>query len=303
MPTPTTETSTSDENNIQQKETLTSISTLPVNIERINENAPKESTDTPYEPSHTYSTTEHSVNTLNNVNNLENRVADEINNTQDPTKTPVTTENNVELKIPSQKTINTENSNTECDKEAVSENNNSSQVPDRSTPEKNPININTENTTQVHATPTSSTLKNSNQTNPKEDWSSLMFSSDNSLFKEMIKQLEDDTNKNGVKRKSSMSTIASTSTSTEDQDTLPDIVYSGKRSDALTGLLMLGVDPEQLDAEIDNKLMMLVNKPKQPDISKPTIEKDNKKNNKCKNKQGSQETLCRAEISHTSHFR
>ena len=152
------------------------------------------------------------------------------------------------------------------------------------TPENESSNVNTESTTQVHATPTSSIPINSNQTNLKEDWSSLMFSSDYSLFEEMTKQLEDNTNKNGIKRKSPTSTITSASTSTQNQDTLPDIVYSGKRSDAVTGLLMLGVDPEQLDAEIDNELIMPVNKPKQPDISKPIIDYDIKKEKKPKNK-------------------
>ena len=80
------------------------------------------------------------------------------------------------------------------------------------------------------------------------------------------------------------STITSASTSTQDQDTLPDIAYLGKRSDAVTGLLMLGADLEQLDAEIDNELIMPVNKPKQPDISKPIIDYNIKKDKKPKNK-------------------
>ena len=70
--------------------------------------------------------------------------------------------------------------------------------------------------------------------------------------------------------------ITTASTSTQDQETLPDIVYAGKTTDAVTGLLMLGGDPKELDAEIDNELVMLVNKPKQPDLSK--------EQNKCKKK-------------------
>ena len=119
-----------------------------------------------------------------------------------------------------------------------------------------------------------------------------MFSSDDSLFEEMTKQLEDDTNKNSVKRKSPTSTITSASTSTQNQDTLPDIVYSGKRSDAVTGLLMLGADPEQLDAEIYNELIMPVNKPKQPDISKAIIDYDIKKDKKFKNKKRARSRDC-----------
>ena len=54
-------------------------------------------------------------------------------------------------------------------------------------------NINTEKTPPHHEQPTTSTPKMHNQETPKEDWSSLMFSSDDSLFDEMTKQLEDDT--------------------------------------------------------------------------------------------------------------
>ena len=228
---------------------------------------------------------------MNTANELENRITDETNKTQDPTQTLVTTENSVDVEFPSDKTINTENTDIEITKEDDSENNKPLNVPDRSTPEEEPTNVNTENTTQVHSTLTSSMPKNSNQTGIKEDWSSLMFSSDDSLFEEMTKQLETDTNnnKNGVKRKSPTSTISKASTSTQDQDTLPDIVYSGKRSDAVTGLLMLGVDPEQLDAEIDNELVMPVNKPKQHDGSKPTTENDNKENKRHKNKKRSRD--------------
>ena len=58
-------------------------------------------------------------------------------------------------------------------------------------------------------------------------------------------------------------------------------MLTGKKSDAVTGLLMLGVYPDKLNAEIDNKLIMPVDKPKQPDISKPTNDKNkNKKQEK-----------------------
>ena len=49
----------------------------------------------------------------------------------------------------------------------------------------------------------------------------------------------------------------------QDQETLLDIVYTSSRTDAATGLLMLGADPKDMDAEIDNELLMPVNKPTQ----------------------------------------
>ena len=69
-------------------------------------------------------------------------------------------------------------------------------------------------------------------------------------------------------------------------------VLSEKKSDAVTRFLMLGMDLDQLDAEIDNELIMPVNKQKQPDISKPKPDKEtnkekdekNKKNNKSRDK-------------------
>ena len=92
--------------------------------------------------------------------------------------------------------------------------------------------------------------------------------------------MEDDTNTDNLKRKSPASTVTSMASSNQNKDTLPDIVLSGKRSDAVTGLLMLGVNPEQLDEEIDNELVMPVNKPKQPDITKTETEKEKNKNKK-----------------------
>ena len=63
----------------------------------------------------------------------------------------------------------------------------------------------------------------------------------------------------------------------QDQETLPDIVYTSSRTDAATGLLMLHVDPKDLDVEIDNKLVMPVNKPMQQDHNNLSTG-DNKKN-------------------------
>ena len=54
------------------------------------------------------------------------------------------------------------------------------------------VNVNTKKSPNNHDKPTTSTPKTHNQV-MKDEWSSLMFSSDDSLFEEMTKQLEDDT--------------------------------------------------------------------------------------------------------------
>ena len=149
------------------------------------------------------------------------------------------------------------------------------------------LNVNTEKSPPNQVQPTTSTLKTHNQKMIKEDWSSLMFSSDDSLFNEMTKQLKDDTTrpKTDQKSPSATSTITATSTSTQDQETLPDIVYTSSRTDAATGLLMLGVDPKDLDVEIDNELVMPVNKPMQQDHNNLSTGDNNKnKQNKWKKK-------------------
>ena len=58
-----------------------------------------------------------------------------------------------------------------------------------------------------------------------------------------------------------------TSTLEPQSDKLPDIVLSDKKTDAITGLLMLGDNLNQVDDKIDNELIMPVNKPRQPDLT------------------------------------
>ena len=80
----------------------------------------------------------------------------------------------------------------------------------------------------------------------------------------------------------------------QDQETLPDIVYTSSRTDAATGLLMLGADPKDLDAEIDNELVMPVNKPMQQvhnNLSTGDNNRTNKTNGKKRNEIMIQETL------------
>ena len=99
----------------------------------------------------------------------------------------------------------------------------------------------------------------------------------------MTKQLEDDTTRPKTDKKSSpsaTSTITATSTSMQDQEKLPDIVYTSSRTDAATGLLMLGADPKDADAEIDNELVMPVNKPMQQGHNNLSTGDNNNNNNK-----------------------
>ena len=149
------------------------------------------------------------------------------------------------------------------------------------------LNINTEKSLPNHEQPTTSTPKTHNQKTIKEDWSSLMFSSDDSLFDEMTKQLEDDNARPETDKKSlsATSTITKTSTSTKDQETLPDIIHTSNRTEAATGLLMLGVDLKEVDTQIDKELMMPVNKPKLQDQNNVSTGDNNKnKQNKWKKK-------------------
>ena len=264
-----------------------------VNTEKKGENEPTETKSTSQEWSQNNSTMKHTVNAENSVTDLENKTTDNEIDIQNQRNAPVTAENSVELGLSIPENVNTENINTETDKEVITETNKSPDINDIPIQEQEGININTEKTTPDQAQPTNSTLKTWNQKNIKEDWSSLMFSSDDSFFNEMTKQLEDDTTRTGTNRKSPRksptSTIMTASTSMQEQETLPDIVYSGKTTDTVTGLLILGVDPKELDTEIDNELVMLVHKPKQPDFSKPNTEAYSKEQNKCKKKKRSRD--------------
>ena len=154
------------------------------------------------------------------------------------------------------------------------------------------VNVNTEKSPNNCDKPTTSTLKTHNQKVTKDEWSSLMFSSDDSLFEEMTKQLEDDTIRTKTDKKASPSatcTIAAASTSTKDQETLPDIAHTSSRTVAAAGLLMLGVDPKDVDAEIDNEVMMPINKQTQQGQNNlSTGDNNNKENRQNKRKKKKQ---------------
>ena len=145
------------------------------------------------------------------------------------------------------------------------------------------VNVNIEKSPHNRDEPTTSTPKTHNQKVMKDEWSSLMFSSDDSLFDEMTKQLEDDTTRSKTDKKTSPSatcTITAASTSMQDQETLPDIVYTSSRTDAAAGLLMLGGDPKDMDAEIDNELVMPINKPMQQGHNNLSTGDNNNKENR-----------------------
>ena len=142
------------------------------------------------------------------------------------------------------------------------------------------VNINSEKSPNNRDESTTSTPKTHNQKVTKDEWSSLMFSSDDSLFEEMTKQLEDDTIRTKTASPSATCTIAAASTSTKDQETLPDIVHTSSRTVAAAGLLMLGADPKDVDAEIDNEVMMPINKQTQQGQNNLSTGDNNNKENR-----------------------
>ena len=84
------------------------------------------------------------------------------------------------------------------------------------------------------------------KTNPNEDWASLMFHSDDLLFEEMTKQLENNHDRSEPVTKEPISTA------TQNLETLPDIVVTQNKTEAAKGLLMLSLNSNDVDAEIDN---------------------------------------------------
>ena len=108
------------------------------------------------------------------------------------------------------------------------------------------------------------------KTNPNEDWASLMFHSDDSLFDEMTKQIENNQNR------SEPVTKEPTSMATQNFETLPDIVITQNKTEAATGLLMLSLNSNDIDAEIDNERDMPIN-PKAHNKDN-MVDNDNKQN-------------------------
>ena len=91
--------------------------------------------------------------------------------------------------------------------------------------------------------------------NLNEDWANLMFHSDDSLFDEMTNQCENMTDN------VEPTACKPESTATQETETLPDIVLTQNKTDAATGLIMLSLNPADVDAEIDNERDMPINPP------------------------------------------
>ena len=222
------------------------------------------------------------VNTENGATNSEIDSNDNKSNKQDGNEAFVTTENDNIAEKPTSNNINTVKTDETDHKDSTA----TDQTPNGNILKiqgHGSVNVNTEKSPNNRDEPTTSTPKTHNQKVMKDEWSSLMFSSDDSLFEEMTKQLEDDTIRTKTDKKASpsaTSTIAAASTSTKDQDTLPDIVHTSSRTVAAAGLLMLGADPKDVDAEIDNEVMMPINKQMQQGQNNPSTGDNNNKENR-----------------------
>ena len=221
------------------------------------------------------------VNTENGATNLEIDSNDNKSNKQDGNEAFVTTENANIAEKPTSNNVNTVKTDETDHKDSTA----TDQTPNGHILKiqgHGSVNVNTEKPPNNHDEPTS-TPKTHSQKVTKDEWSSLMFSSDDSLFEEMTKQLEDDTIRTKTDKKASpsaTSTIAAASTSMKDQDTLPDIVHTSSRTVAAAGLLMLDADPKDMDAEIDNEVMMPINKQMQQGQNNISTGDNNNKENR-----------------------
>ena len=222
------------------------------------------------------------VNTENGATNSEIDSNDIKSNKQDGNKAFVTNENNNITEKPMSNNINTVNTDKSDHKDSTA----TDQTPNGYIVKiqgHGAVNVNTEKSPNNHDEPKTSTPKTHNQKVMKDEWSSLMFSSDDSLFEEMTKQLEDDTIRTKTDKKASPNatcTIATASTSMKDQETLPNIVHTSSRTVAAAGLLMLGADPKDVDAEIDNEVVMPINKQMQQSQNNLSTSHNNNKENR-----------------------
>ena len=207
---------------------------------------------------------ESSINTDNN--SVYNMPTQDRPNTENITE-PGNAKNATDTEVPKQKgnspsetTVNTEKIDDdgipqENDTAITKPNVNTEKIDYNGTPKENDTrtqeaNVNTETTNGKQQI--SDTLK---LTNLNEDWENLMFHSDDSLFDEMMKQCENRTNK------VEPTACKPASTATQEAETLPDIVLTQNKTDAATRLLMLSLNPANVDAEIDNERDMPINPP------------------------------------------
>ena len=191
-------TSESAANDTPSKEP-TSTDLSPINTEKTGEVIQIEPASAPIEQDSDNTTNKDSVSAENGAVNTENDAAnsekepnDNETNRQDEAGAPVTTENDISTEEPMSNHVNTVNM-TEIDHEDSTATNQIPNGDDLTIQGQGELNVNTEKSPPNHNQPTTSTPKTHNQKTIKEDWSSLMFSSDDSLFDEMTKQLEDNT--------------------------------------------------------------------------------------------------------------
>ena len=248
-----------------------------------------------------------SVNTENNTtdrtektNNHKNSRSSDVTSVSEPNVTTEKTElpegndtSTMAMTVNTEKTNNHENSrsidvtnesepNVTTKKTNDHDNSRSRDVTSESEPnvttEKTEESMTTRETGTQDKETSVNTQTSSNQqakTNPNEDWASLMFHTDDSLFDEMTKQLENNQDR------SEPVTKEPTSTATQNSETLPDIVLTQNKTEAATGLLMLSLNSNDVDAEIDNERDMPIN-PKAHNKDH-MVDNDNKQNTQPKN--------------------
>ena len=112
----------------------------------------------------------------------------------------------------------------------------------------------------------------------KTDWEKLMINSDDSLFEEMTKQMENKQMEDEASEsKSKTPTLKSTEDAMDIEGTLPNLTNQANNNDTVTGLLLLGAGINQsmddiidkkIDAEINNKELLPVDTPKLPDFAR-----------------------------------
>ena len=105
-----------------------------------------------------------------------------------------------------------------------------------------------------------------------------MINSDDSLFEEMTKQMENkQTEDEASESKSKTPTLKPANNTMDMEGTLPDLANPTNKIDAVTGLLLLGAGINQsmddnidknIDAEINNEELLLVDAPKLLDFAR-----------------------------------
>ena len=117
------------------------------------------------------------VNTENEAANLEKDPNDKESNKQDGAGAPVTTENDISMEELTSNHINTANA-TETDHEDSTATYQKPNGDNLTIQGHGEVNVNTEKSPPNQDHPTTSTPKTHNHKAMKDDWSSLMFSSD-----------------------------------------------------------------------------------------------------------------------------